>query len=503
MSTSLRMLLVAAGMLVIVPYLFAQPTLEWSNIYGTDSVELVFEVETTSDGAFLLVAQSFAEDPGYFWVGKVARDGELLWDVVQTYEFPPAFEDPEAQVIGVFEVDDGYRLLFHRWNNGEGMDDIAMYPISMDGEYGELEVVFENSWDGSPYFPVFLETDDGYAMAGGPTEWPYPGPDLPVYLLELDSDLNVTSEESYTFGAETWVSVDAGVYLSGTGYAFAGSRETVNGDDARDLQLMMIDDNGTLAWSETFGDPSHRENPSSLLATSDGGFLVTGEQELEGAESANFHVLKTDGSGTVEWETSFSGDMSWSIFSDAIEDYAGEYILTGITTPDEGDLLNADIVLTKLDADGNERWTVTFGEADQLDIASAVVPHFDDSVYLIGAQGTMENVDGWVAKTTNDVLFVETDNRDMLPETSILLGAYPNPFNDQATIRVQTSEAGLLDVRVFDLLGREVLTAGREVLPAGVHRFSLRGEGIGSGVYFVRAIGPNGVSQVRKVTLLR
>lgn len=57
-----------------------------------------------------------------------------------------------------------------------------------------------------------------------------------------------------------------------------------------------------------------------------------------------------------------------------------------------------------------------------------------------------------------------------LPDSPLLVNAYPNPFNPTVTITVENRFAGNLSVIVYDLLGRRVATLTSGYYPAGKHR---------------------------------
>ena len=68
-----------------------------------------------------------------------------------------------------------------------------------------------------------------------------------------------------------------------------------------------------------------------------------------------------------------------------------------------------------------------------------------------------------------------------------MLGVYPNPFRDAATIRLAMDEGQYVDVAVFDALGRQVETLYRGTLPAGEHHVRWQPSGGQSaGLYFYR-----------------
>ncbi len=74
-----------------------------------------------------------------------------------------------------------------------------------------------------------------------------------------------------------------------------------------------------------------------------------------------------------------------------------------------------------------------------------------------------------------------------------LLSAYPNPFSENATIQISLSEPGLVDIRVHDVLGREVaVLASAMSLSPGPHRFpwiasTRSGVAMPAGLYMIRA----------------
>jgi tetratricopeptide (TPR) repeat protein len=63
---------------------------------------------------------------------------------------------------------------------------------------------------------------------------------------------------------------------------------------------------------------------------------------------------------------------------------------------------------------------------------------------------------------------------------------YPNPFNPSTTISYQLPAAGHVILKVYDVLGREVLTLVDEIKDAGSHTATFDGSKFSSGIYFTR-----------------
>jgi hypothetical protein len=66
------------------------------------------------------------------------------------------------------------------------------------------------------------------------------------------------------------------------------------------------------------------------------------------------------------------------------------------------------------------------------------------------------------------------------------LRAYPNPFNPLTNIGFTVHGSGVVTLKVFDVLGKEVATLVNENLPAGSYTVQLNAEDLASGIYFAR-----------------
>jgi photosystem II stability/assembly factor-like uncharacterized protein len=79
---------------------------------------------------------------------------------------------------------------------------------------------------------------------------------------------------------------------------------------------------------------------------------------------------------------------------------------------------------------------------------------------------------------------------------------YPNPFNPYTVISYSVPITGLVELKVYDLLGREIALLVSEVKPAGDYKTVFNGSNLQSGVYFYKLkIGSR--LQTRKMILLK
>ncbi|NQT25713.1 right-handed parallel beta-helix repeat-containing protein, partial [candidate division KSB1 bacterium] len=97
---------------------------------------------------------------------------------------------------------------------------------------------------------------------------------------------------------------------------------------------------------------------------------------------------------------------------------------------------------------------------------------------------------------------VEENELAAIPETYYLTQNYPNPFNPTTTIEFGLPKEDRITLKVFDLLGREVLTLMDEKRKAGKHEVSFDASSLASGLYFYR-IQSGQFTKIRKMVLVK
>ena len=89
-----------------------------------------------------------------------------------------------------------------------------------------------------------------------------------------------------------------------------------------------------------------------------------------------------------------------------------------------------------------------------------------------------------------------------LPSEFTLEQNYPNPFNPTTNILYSIPSEGMVELIVYDVLGRNVKTLVNEIQTAGNHTVTLKGYDLSSGVYFYR-LNYSGYSLVKKMMLIK
>jgi len=88
------------------------------------------------------------------------------------------------------------------------------------------------------------------------------------------------------------------------------------------------------------------------------------------------------------------------------------------------------------------------------------------------------------------------------PEDYNLYQNYPNPFNPTTTIRYSVTNTDLVQIKVYDILGREVKLLVNEIKQPGTYEIQFDASGLASGIYLYR-IESGKFIQTKKMILLK
>lgn len=93
-------------------------------------------------------------------------------------------------------------------------------------------------------------------------------------------------------------------------------------------------------------------------------------------------------------------------------------------------------------------------------------------------------------------------DKTALPSQFELFQNYPNPFNPVTIIKYSIASKGLVNLTVYDILGRNVSTLVNTVQVAGVYEIEFDGSKLPSGVYIYKLM-TNAFNSVKKLVLLK
>jgi len=228
--------------------------------------------------------------------------------------------------------------------------------------------------------------DGGYAIAG--TTYSFGAGSADFWLIKTDANGNIEWNQTYG-GAETDVA-QAMVQTSDRGFALAGQTYSFGVGD-KNFWLVKVDSSGSIQWNKTYGQTTD-DGAISVIQTNDGGYALAG-YSTDNSSSKDLWFVKTDSSGNMQWNRTYGGSRSDSVYS-VVQTSDGGYALAG-STNSFGDAIPHACWLVKTDSDGNMEWNKTYGGSREYS-ARSLVQTSDGGYTLAGGTGSIVNYDVWL-----------------------------------------------------------------------------------------------------------
>jgi len=142
----------------------------------------------------------------------------------------------------------------------------------------------------------------------------------------------------------------------------------------------------------------------------------------------------------------------------------------------------------------------------------ATLELYPDGTPLLIVMGWNENNSYWAAQkydsSGNIVYSIDNTGNENLDnkkntnvQSEIKIDNYPNPFNPSTMIKYKLENAGLVAIKVYNLLGQEVTTLVNEFKQSGQHNVLFEGSNVSSGIYYYK-IYMDGVARLTKRMVL-
>ncbi|NND89082.1 MAG: hypothetical protein HKM28_07545 [Flavobacteriaceae bacterium] len=201
------------------------------------------------------------------------------------------------------------------------------------------------------------------------------------------------------------VTLDGAFMILATTHSSDGDISGRVGNDA-DYWLLKLNDIGELLWERSYGG-SEDDRATSINATSDGGFVISGySRSNDGDVTSNegfydYWIVKIDAGGTIIWEQNFGfsgNDQAFKVF----ETQDGGFFATGFLDVSASAGAGNDFQTSspsaskatlhgvgefwavRMDAEGNKLWRRYFGGTDN-DRSYDALQTQDGGFLLVGA----------------------------------------------------------------------------------------------------------------------
>lgn len=343
-------------MLLIVPtLLFGQ---EWERTYAKGNGQ---SVQQTSDGGYIITGSFFLSN-GLEKVVLIKTDsnGDTLW--AKNY----GTNDYQSGQSVVQASDGGYIVLGYTLSTGEYSDLLiirtddngdTLWTKTYGGSGPDYGRCIQQTTDGGiiitgssaaidSFYKILLHKLDengniiwirnysGYRHAFGNTvQQTIDGGYIVTGLVELDNNkyhtILIKKDEN---GFTTWTKfyedtffIASGIQTNEGGYIITGSRYSIDSGD--DVSLLKTDENGDSLWCKNYGG-IYSDVGNFVQQTMDGGYIITGNKNLNGYQSTNLYLIKTDINGDTLWTRTYGDKSTGESVQQTID---GGYIITGKT----------------------------------------------------------------------------------------------------------------------------------------------------------------------------
>lgn len=354
----------------------------WQKIFGGNYDYAAESVVQTNDGGYA-IAGFTGDYPEYdFLLMKVNSKGDKLWQKT----FNNIYED---RAYSMQQTSDGGFILTGSTGFSEGEFDhpgnIWLVKTNSEGiKSWEKKFCEDTEYESSR--SVIETSDGGFLITGFYNDG--------LWIIKTNSSGSLSWEKKYPNENET--SGYAIIESSNGSYVITGYVTDSNYN--QDVLIISLDNNGNEQLYKTY-DFSDGDHGNSLVETTDGGYIITGNLEITD-ENSDLLVFKIDSNGNKIWENTYGGNASDTGETICHSDN-GNFIIVGYTRSyGQG---SGDVWLIKLDENGNKIWDKTYGGAED-EWGNSVVQSNDGGYIISGGAESNDNGDWY------DIFLIKTDS---------------------------------------------------------------------------------------------
>lgn len=367
-------------------------------------------------------------------------------------------EEKNGQANDIIQTSDGEYLLTGKILNSDLDYNLWLLKLNEQGDS-----VWSKSFGGPLYesgTSIVQVSDESYFVSGQTDEIPGQ-PHGGAWLLKIDNKGDTLWTRRYTSGNNLSLNWEMLVKSGSLGYAGIESID-VDGEGPIITGLAFFDDNGDTLWTKCLSNPPYNCHVNSLSPASDGGFILTGMQQ--NGDNRDVLLLKVNPEGEMEWSEVFGGE-DWDMGHSVKQTADGGYIIGG-TTSSFGLPGNLDAWLIKTDSRGHEVWSETFGGTAENERAINVHVLEDNDYYVSGNCNSLF----WTSRFSIDTtIHITALAEDPFMTACVLKQNFPNPFTRVTCIEYSVPINCRVRLSVFDLMGKEIILLADDRVSEGCH----------------------------------
>jgi len=266
--------------------------------------------------------------------------------------------------------------------------------------------------------------DGGYVIAGQICSFGVGDSDF--WLVKVDSSGSL--QWNRTYGTSTAEESTSMIQTNDGGYALAGY--TTDSNASRDLWFVKTNSVGNMQWNRTYGGAGD-DYANSVVQTSDGGYALAGTtSSFSDDGQADFWLVKTDSSGNVEWNKTYTKQKTDSAKS-VVQTSDGGYTLAGHTTRAIVD--TPDVWVINVDSGGNMEWNVTWAPTEPA-LTDSMIQTSDGGYAVTGWTSSLKGFPG----LSSYMFLIKVDVNGNIQWNS----TYEGLGDNNALFAVQTDDGG-------------------------------------------------------------
>jgi len=502
-----KLLAVVSFTIFIKQKTFSQyaPSIQWQKVIGGTSEDELYAVHQTRDGGYICGGWSGSNISGDktencfnssdLWIVKLDSAHNIEW---QNTIGGTSADD----LITISQTTDGgYIIGANSESNisGDKTEDNVGGSGSFDYWILKLDTLGNIQWQNTiggildDQLYSLSQTRDGGYICGGISESYISGDktedrygDADFWILKLDASGNIEWQNTIGgYGYDDCRSVsqttDGGYICGGESYSDIGGDKSEDNIGMSDFWIVKLDSTGAVQWDKTIGgdDNEWMSYDKCTLQTGDGGYIVGGASisDSSGNKTENsmggydYWIVKLDANGTIQWQNTIGGssnDNFWCL-GEAIGGgyYCGGRSTSGISgDKTESCRGSSDYWIVKTDASGNIQWQKTLGGA----YADAFTNMSQTGDYGFICGGCSESgVSGDKTEPNWDPTFLSHDYwiLKLYPDSTIgvpdvavdqQIQFYPNPLSTRSTLTFRNNERQDFLFTLYDIIGRAMET---------------------------------------------
>ena len=432
------------------------------------SSDPVVEVDTAGNFYIMTVSLNEVTQNGELWVFKSFNQGETFDSVYLVSKDQNSFEDKEWTATD--------------FNTGSPYLN-TMY-VSWSRFYPGVKIILSKSTNGGVNWSTPVNVSD--ASGGVQGSMPAIGPNGEVYVTwrgSIGSTGKILFDKS-TDGGQTF---GTDIIISDAPDAWFPSIATDLSGGPRNGYIYVI-------WN----DESNNDNDVFFSFSSNGGSnwstpIRVNNDAIGNGKDQYWPWISVNDSGNI---AIIFYDTRNTPNNNIVEAYLAR-------STDGGQTFTNELISSQQSPTNIPNSAIRFGDYICIDyLGNRIVPVWTDE----RAGGyDMEIYTAIIIDTTIGIQLVSSH----IPEQFELCQNFPNPFNPLTEIKYKIKKKGFVNIRVFDLLGREIAQLVNETHKAGEYITRFNGSGFSSGVYlYVIEIGNahesnKYFSDVKKMILLK